>query len=66
VFTGYMWIASLKCFHGTYDTELFQQKYVRTISLNVQYIVLFKNLHNNSQFAYLAMQDRDIVTMEDK
>ena len=33
-----------------------KNKHMRTISLNAQYIVLFKNPRDNSQFAYLAKQ----------
>jgi len=33
-----------------------RNKYMRTISLNAQYIVLFKNPRDNSQFVHLAKQ----------
>ena len=33
-----------------------KNKHMRTISLNAQYIVLFKNPRDNSQFAHLARQ----------
>jgi len=33
-----------------------KNKYMRTISLNAQYIVLFKNPRDNSQFAHLERQ----------
>jgi len=33
-----------------------KNKHMRTISLNAQYIVLFKNPRDNSQFAHLAKQ----------
>jgi len=33
-----------------------KNKYMRTISLNAQYIVQFKNPRDNSQFAHLARQ----------
>jgi len=33
-----------------------KNKHMRTISLNAQYIVLFKNPRDNSQFAYLSKQ----------
>jgi len=33
-----------------------KKKYMRTISLNAQYIVLFRNPRDNSQFAHLARQ----------
>ena len=33
-----------------------RNKYMRTISLNAQYIILFKNPRDNSQFVHLAKQ----------
>ena len=33
-----------------------QNKYMKTISLNAQYIILFKNPQDNSQFVHLAKQ----------
>jgi len=33
-----------------------KNRHIRTISLNVQYIVLFKNPHYSSQFVHLAKQ----------
>jgi len=36
-------------------------KHVRTISLNVQYIVLFKNPRDSSQFIYLASSSTSAI-----